>query len=528
MRFFNTAGPVNSKKHYCLPPLERLDLEEIMMLFEQERYFVLHAPRQTGKTSCLLSLMDYVNARGKYTCVYLNVEAAQGAREDVRRGIRVILNELGSRARLYLQDEFVETLWPEILEHSGEDSALNEVLTRWAGEHPKPLIVLIDEIDTLLGDTLISVLRQLRAGYDKRPERFPQSVILCGVRDVRDYRMHSSREKAIITGGSAFNIKAESLRLGDFTREDLERLYHQYTEETGQIFTNHALEIVWELTQGQPWLINALGYEVCFKMKEGQDRSREITTEMMRQAAENMILRKDTHIDQLADKLREDRVRRVIGPMLAGIDMKDAREDDIQYVLDLGLVRKTARGIQIANPLYREVIPRYLTVIAQYNLESLIHPFWYIREEDGRLDLNRLLGAFQEFFRENSEHWLERFQYQEAGPQLLLQAFLQRIVNSGGRVEREYGLGRERTDLIVHWKYSQGVQKVVLELKIRYGSLQQTIEKGLQQIVSYMDKCGTDEGHLIIFDRHPSRTWEEKIFTRNEEFQGKEIRIWGM
>ena len=92
-----------------------------------------------------------------------------------------------------------------------------------------PLVLLIDEIDSLVGDTLLSVLRQLRAGYDRRPESFPRSVLLCGVRDVRDYRIHSSVEKTVITGGSAFNVKARSLRLGDFSRDEVQALLAQHT-----------------------------------------------------------------------------------------------------------------------------------------------------------------------------------------------------------------------------------------------------------------------------------------------------------
>ena len=92
----------------------------------------------------------------------------------------------------------------------------------------------------------------------------------------------------------------------------------EHTDETGQEFVDGALDLVWDLTQGQPWLVNALGYEVCFKMKEGRDRSKPITAEMIQQAKENIILRRDTHIDQLVDKLQEDRVRRVVGPILEG------------------------------------------------------------------------------------------------------------------------------------------------------------------------------------------------------------------
>jgi hypothetical protein len=236
----------------------------------------------------------------------------------------------------------------------------------------------------------------------------------------------------------------------------VETLYAEHTRETGQVFTPVALATAWELTQGQPWLVNALAYETCFKMRAGRDRTRPITAEMMQEAKENLILRRETHLDQLTDKLQEERVRRVIAPMLRGVELERAvSEDDLRYVTDLGLIRRTARGPQIANPIYGEIIPRELTFITQLNFESTVEPAWYIRP-DGRLDLPKLLTAFQQFFREHSEHWVERFQYQEAGPQLLLQAFLQRIVNAGGRIEREYGLGRLRTDLLVIWPLNRG------------------------------------------------------------------------
>ena len=525
MRFFNTAGPVRCDEHYCLPPLTRLDLDEILTLIDQKKYFILHAPRQVGKTSYLLALMDYLNQQSKYHCLYFNVEVGQYAREDVQRGMRTILGEMVSRARTMLNDPFPQTIWQNVLTEYGGGTALNQVLTLWAEESSKPLVLLVDEIDSLTGDTLIAVLRQLRAGYDKRPDLFPQSIVLCGVRDVRDYRIHSSREKAIITGGSAFNIKARSLRMGDFNQQDVETLLQQHTTETGQPFEPPALELVWELTRGQPWLVNALGYEVCFEMKAGRDRSRPITAEMVIEAKERIILRRETHIDQLMDKLREERVRSVIEPILTGqLRPGVLAEDDVQYVEDLGLI--TTRGqLRIANKIYQEVIPRALTYTTQLTISQ--EPAWYIRP-DGRLDVDKLLSAFQQFFREHSEHWVERFDYKEAGPQLLLQAFLQRIINQGGRVEREYGLGRRRTDLLVIWSYDGAAQRVVLELKLRYGSLARTIEEGLAQTWAYMDRCGAEASHLVIFDRDPDKSWDEKIFTRPETYQGVEIKVWGM
>ena len=176
---------------------------------------------------------------------------------------------------------------------------------------------------------------------------------------------------------------------------------------------------IWELTQGQPWLVNALAYEACFKNKAGRDRGRPIALTAIQDAHEQLILRRETHLDQLTDKLQEERVRRVIEPLLSGTTEAAAiADDDLQYVRDLGLVG-LGQPVAIANPIYREVIPRALTWTTQ---EMVIHddPAWYIAD-DGALEMDKLLAAFQEFFREHSEHWVERFQYKEAGPQLLLQ-----------------------------------------------------------------------------------------------------------
>ena len=527
-RFFNTEGPVNCNDHYCLAPLERIDLPEIIELIDRRKYFVLHAPRQTGKTSCLLALMDHINRQGIYTCLYMNAEKGQSAREDVTRGMRAVVGDLASRARDFLHDDFPMKHMNPIREEWGEDSVLSELLSQWSAKLDKRLVLFIDEVDTLIGDTLISLLRQIRAGYDKRPDHFPQSIILCGVRDVRDYRIHSAKEKAVITGGSAFNIKAESLRLGDFSLEEMEALYRQHTKETGQTFQNEALALVWDLTEGQPWLVNALGYEVCFRMKEGRNRQISITKEKIEDAKEALILRRVTHLDQLGDKLVEERVRRVISPMLQGQSLeKGVSLDDIQYAMDLGLIRRTKDGPVIANAIYREVLPRELTFVTQLNMEAVFRQSWYVLK-DGRLDMPGLLTAFQEFFREHSEHWVERFQYKEAGPQLLMQAFLQRIINSGGRVEREYGLGRMRTDLLVLWPFSGGMQRVVIELKVLYKTLEKTIADGLPQTHAYMDRCGASEGNLVIFDRTLNRPWDKKIFVRKEEYEGENITVWGM
>ena len=506
MRFFNTEGPMRPAKHYAIEPLSRMDVGELLDLVRRERYFVLHAPRQTGKTSALIALRDLLNSGevGDYRCVNVNVEPAQVARDDVARGIRAVLSRLASRAR-QLGDGYVDDIWPSLLDKVGPEDALTEVLTQWCLEKPTRLVLLVDEIDSLVGDTLLSVLRQLRAGYEQRPDGFPASIILCGVRDIRDYRIRSSTGE-VIAGGSPFNVAAKSLRLGDFTEDETQALMKQHTDETGQGFSAEAQNAVWKQSNGQPWLVNALCAGACFDDKAGRDRSRPIEADDIHAAREALILSRRTHLDQLAHKLEEERVRRVIEPILSGREaVHDLR--DLEYLRDLGLLAPDSPP-RVANPIYAEVVPRELGYVLQDSLD--LQQAWYVRD-DGRLDMAKLLTAFATFYGEHAEHWLGRFEdYREAAPQLILQAYLQRIVNGGGRIEREYGLGRGRTDILVLWPREPGQpsdlwERIVIECKVLRESdrksLAGTIERGVEQTSGYMAKCRAEEGHLVVFDR---------------------------
>lgn len=525
-RFFNTEGPNKPEMHYTIDPLQRWDLEEILALIRRNKYFVLHAPRQTGKTSAMLALVDLLNNSGQYQALYVNIETAQTAREDVGRGMKAILGSIAASLRYKLSNKLLWDEWNNILSAFGQEQALTQLLQFWAIHSNKPIVLMLDEVDALIGDTLISLLRQIRAGYTERPDNFPASIILCGVRDVRDYRIHSSKEKTVITGGSAFNIKAKSLRLGNFSQEDIRNLYLQHTAETGQIFEDDIWDLVYEYTHGQPWLVNALAYEVTYTMKENRDPSRPLTREIFEQAKENLILRRDTHLDQLVDKLQENRVRRVIEPLLISDNLTSTlKPDDVQYVRDLGLINVETNGaISIANGIYKEVIPRELSWTIQTGLG--IQSAWYINEA-GLIEIDKLLTDFQQFFREHSESWLKNMNYKEAAPELILQAFLQRVVNGGGRVDRQYALGRGRSDLLIQWRHPNGVQRIVIELKILRYSLEKTIKKGLEQTAEYMDKVGASSGHLILFDKRKKRKWEDRIFMKKRSFEGTEIKVWG-
>jgi hypothetical protein len=343
----------------------------------------------------------------------------------------------------------------------------------------------------------------------------------------------------IVTGGSCFNIKARSLRLGDFSPDEIRSLYAQHTMETGQIFEEEVYPLVWALTHGQPWLVNALADELTNEMPEGKIRSNPITLPMLEDAANRLVIARDTHIDQLADKLKEPRVRKVLGPMLSGEGWQDdmPTSDDIAYCVDLGLIRNEKGDYIISNGIYREVLPRELTDIMLGNMSGMPKQEWYLAG-DGSIGMDKLLHEFQRFFRENIGSWTEGFDYKEAGFQLLLQAFLQRIINGGGMLTREYALGSRRVDLLIRFRYpmnkpsaEQKEQRIVIEMKVIRKSIvyeKPIISEAIVQVYEYAIASIARSAHLVICDELIDKTWDEKIYDYEVIHNEKIIHISGM
>ncbi|HZI10769.1 MAG TPA: ATP-binding protein, partial [Myxococcus sp.] len=427
-RWFNTAGPCKPADHYMLPASRRLP--EVQRLVEQNGYFVLHAPRQTGKTTVLRSLAEQLTASGRYAALHFSCEEGEVAGDDYGPAQRAILRELKLSAETYLPPE----LQPPALELEGDEALLQRNLSAWARACPRPLVLFLDEIDALRGQSLLSVLRQLRAGFSRRPEGFPSSVVLCGLRDVRDYKVASDGRDHLGTS-SPFNIKVESLTLGNFTRDEVAELYQQHTDDTGQVFLPEAVDRAFYWSQGQPWLVNALARQLVTTLVP--DRRQPLTAAQVDAAKELLLKRQDTHLDSLAERLREPRVRRILEPMLAGLALGNVPDDDLRFVQDLGLVRVgTMGGLEVANPLYREVIPRVLSNIAFASLPPQTSTPWL--RADGRLDMERLMEAFLGFWRQHGQPLLGTAPYHEIAPHLVLMAFLHRVANGGGTLEREY------------------------------------------------------------------------------------------
>ena len=504
-----------------LPALDRLP--GIRELVADGNYFVIHAPRQTGKTTALQALVNEINEKGDMVAIYCTLETLQNScdpdiaipklRQLLLRSARTV----PSLARLALGGDDVSVRQRDV---GWTVTAISDTLTDFCLAAGKPLVVFFDEADCLVGDVLISFLRQLRDGYvNRKMIPFPKTVALVGMLDVRDYRAQIRPDGQSLGQISPFNIIRKDLLIPNFTESDISTLYAQHTAECGQVFADGVVEDVWRLTRGQPWLVNAIGCE-CVEEIHGNRYAEAITAEDVEAAKEAIIRRRDTHVDSLMERMREPRVMRIVEPLISG-DKSDVtyNDEDYRYITDLGLLREDRGALVPANPMYAEIIGRYLSRGEQdAMIRSVPETPW--AKDDG-LDMAGLMAAFQQFWRENSGADRDIMGYRESVPHLVLMAFLQRVTNGGGHINREMAVGTGRLDLCVEFRGARYAVEVKTSANFQG-------EKSYGQCAKYLDSLGLAEGWMPIFEKSKEKSWDEKIFTRDETFGGKTIHVVGL
>ena len=519
-RFFNIAGPCVAADHYMLPATERLP--EVVGMIRRKLYFVIHAPRQSGKTTALKQLVRDINGSGERVALYCSLETLQNV-TDVASAMSTVETVIWKAVRTSavcaeIADGIRQYALSEEVTRDPATGVLS-LLSRLAADCGKPLVVFFDEADCLCFDPLVAFLRQLRNGYVNREDvPFPASVALVGLRNIKDYKMRIRPDGESVGQASPFNVITEVLPMRLFSEAEMRTLYAHHTAETGQVFEEGALVEAYRLTGGQPYLVNALA-RWCVEKIHHDDYSRPITAADMAEAKEKIIRERGTHLDSMMEKLEEPRVRRIVEPvMLGGMLSPEVTEDDVSYCLDLGLLKKTAGVLSPANPIYSETIGRYMTRMTQdVILVKRPENPWVC--EDG-LDMAGLMAAFQQFWRENADANAVPFQYHEAYPHLVLQAFLQRVINGGGQIVREMALGSGRLDLGVHFRgavYAVEVKTLALYEKSH--------EKAHQQILRYMDRLGVPEGWLVVADADLAKPWDDKISSADIPLDGKTIHV---
>lgn len=515
-RFFNTTGPCNSKDHYMLPP--SLRLPNVRNLVEREQFFVLHAARQVGKTTAMRAFAAELRAAG-YVAVHATLETSQGATDVAEAEPRWLWSVFGDAEAVLPRADGPPH--PSSVDGVAVGQRFGAWLSAWSEVvAPRRVVLLLDEADTVTGPAVVNLLRQLRGGFNRRPDRFPASIALIGMRDLRDY-ITEAKEGVQVNPGSPFNIKASSITMRNFNAAEVTELLAQHTSETGQAFLPEASERIFWWTNGQPYLVNALALicmdDLC------PDRSVAVTAEHIDIAKEQLILARTTHLDSLAERLKEPRVAPIIEAMLLGDERIDYSGDHFRYATDLGLVVRGRFGAEAANPLYREVLAREVAYNQQMNTPL---PVWRWQRADGGLDFPAMVREFQKYWRANADIIVEHLpQYPEAVTHITYMAFLQRVVNGGGQIVREFAAGRGALDIVVHYAGEQFATEIK---RVRPRDSLETIRaEGLSQLGRYLDTLGLSEGWLLIVDQRPNRTWEQRIWAEDITVDGKLIHIVG-
>lgn len=514
-RFFNTTGPCDPRKHYMLPPSRRLP--DVRSFVEREQYFVLHAPRQVGKTTAMRAFAAELRDAG-YRALWATLEGAQ-AIEDVERAEPIWIEAIHTSARL----AGVPAPATAAYHQAPPGTRLGRYLSDLCDASPeRPVVLLLDEADVLSGPALVSLLRQLRAGFADRGVRsFPASIALIGMRDLFDY-LTTAKDGAPVNPGSPFNIKAHSITMRNFTSDEVIELLAQHTADTGQVFLPEAGKRIFWWTNGQPFLVNKLGL-ICMD-ELVPDRTQPVTAAQIDEAKERLVLSRTTHLHALAERLKETRVARIVEAVLLGDEQVDYQGDDFRYCIDLGLLVRGPNGAEAANPMYREVLVREIGYNRQANTPA---PWWPWRRNDGRLDFPALVDNFRQHWRENADIIVEHLpQYPEAVCHIAYMAFVNRVVNGGGHVEREFAAGRGAIDVVVHF----AGERFVTEIKrVRPRDTLETIkQKGVAQLGRYLDTLGMAEGWLLIVNQHPGLSWEERLWEEEVVLGGKRLHLVGV
>ncbi|MDR0622052.1 MAG: ATP-binding protein [Deltaproteobacteria bacterium] len=565
IKLFNTTGPCIPEKHYMLPVLPRLP--GVNEMIDKENYFILHAPRQSGKTTFLKALTEKINKDGQRYALFCSLAILRNITDEKVALTTIIsqLNESMLSSEVLILKEKADT-YDSLPGMTAPNRMVKRLLNQLCQDIDKPLVVFFDEADLLSGPGLLSFLIQVRDGFNIRDNfgnKFPSSLALVGMRNICDYLTSYHPESVGQHLTSPFNIVAERMTLANFTQEQIGELYGQHSEATGQVFHDKAIEQAWYWTEGQPWLVNALArqtVEVILK----NDYSFPVTAENIDQSSKSLILQNDTHLDSLKERLKEPRVRRVIETVMIGANRfpNGIADDDVQYVLDLGLLKKNLEDDTVilpSNPIYQEVIVRKLTNKIQYEINKAIPITYGNKLMDGiSLDMNGLLKAFQSYWSENSEMYIKNNLIEslvknsidialqsinlssqsklvneivetiqdnligltnEALTHLVLYAFLQRVLNGGADfIQREYALGTLRADICVSYK---GI-RYPLEIKIKGHKSQ---DESIKQLKSYMNKCLASEGWLISFDKDFTKPWNDKISWETRSDDNKIIHL---
>ncbi|MBK9261914.1 MAG: ATP-binding protein [Polyangiaceae bacterium] len=481
-RRFNTAGPNDSARHTTISARSRVPA--LWEIIEQGSFFVLHAPRQMGKTTLLLDLAAAINREKTHVAAVVSLEPGASF-PGVDAAELAMLDSWRYDFAAYLPADVPAPRWPD----APPGNRIGAALSAFAQECPRPLVLFLDGLDTLSRDVRVSVIRQIRAGKPRRPKGFPWSIGFASLRDPRE--LDSAQGPSSATNPiSSISLEAEVIALPPLSREQVGQLCESLSEQLTQPVLSTAMDRIFDLTQGAPFLVNSLAQRI---IEFQETRKGPVTASDVDKAREVLLERRGGLLDEVAERMRDARFKTLLEQLTAGT-LRDLSSEEGRAAVDLGIARELPDGsVQFANPIWRLFAAKQLPT-ARSSLFSTDKPSWV--RPDGRLDPAKLLDTFLEFWRRHGDQVFAGATYGELSP-LVLTAFLNGIVKSGGLIEREYALGRGRMDVCIR----QGGSALAMVVKVRRDRDADPVVEGLTQVDESLARHGIEDGWLVIFDR---------------------------
>ncbi len=492
MRYFNTHGPVNVQEHYVVPRQELVD--QLIAQIEQGSYFTIFAPRQMGKTTLLRNLEDIVAYKHDYIPIILNFEVYESASvADFLTSVgNEILRKLGVALRLENDERAALTQERQPARELTEIIQLRDLFTDLGTLLPdKRIIFLVDEFDGTPQPAISGLLQAWRHLYlTQSPPRTIHSVVLIGLQNIATLNLGRS---------SPFNI-AKQLRLENFSSAQVDDLLSQYTAETGQPFTAEAIEALYQLTAGHPFLVNRLAAIVTEEI--ATDRNTPVTGADIDRAQRKLVRETNYNFETLGRHAREH-AEEVLAILFGRMVPFNLNIPLISTLYMQGIISESpTESCQIANPIYRQVLIAYLRPL-NFGLQGdlLANGFDFRKlVTAGGLDLKAILSNFRQFVeRRGKEAFKVSPMPQEATGQYMLMAYLDSVLRQiGGVVYTEVPSGDGRLDLIVIFQE----HRYIIETKIWRGAAY--FDRGIEQMHQYLASEGMVEGYYVIFNARPN------------------------
>jgi DNA polymerase III delta prime subunit len=482
-RRFNTAGPNDPARHHTIAALSRVP--GVREIIEQGSYFLLYGPRGIGKTTALLDLAAELNRERNYIAAVLSLEpgAAMGSIDAAELAM---LDSWRYDLAAYLPADVSVPRWPE----APPGNRIGAALSAFAAEAPRPLVIFLDGLDALSREVRTSLVRQIRAGKPRRPRGFPWSIGIASLRDPRDHESQGPSSSS--SPASSRGLEGEVIALPPLNRAQVGTLLEALHERTGGEVLAGAIDRAFELTQGNPYLVNALAHRL---VETFEGRKEPITAVEIERARDLVLERRGGLIDEIAERMQDQKLKTLLEQIAVGSARdRDLSPDELRVAMDLGVVKRAADGRPVlANPIWLNLVGRLMPNSVR-SVFPTGQPTWVTPE--GRLDPDRLLEAFLDFWRKHGDALFSSAPYGELSP-LVLTAFLNRVIKSGGLIEREYALGRGRMDVCIR----QGGMSLALVVKVRRDREPENTAEGLAQLDDALAKLTIDKGWLVVFDR---------------------------